>query len=139
MKTSCLTRLFGTLGVVVLAFSGCGGGLGTLYPVSGKVTVDGVPLKDAQLSFMPDVERENKTATTPVGKVKDGNYTLTTKGKAGAPAGWYKVMIMTQYPGGPAKPVMLSQRYTDPGKSRLAVEVVSSPAPGAYDLKLTSR
>jgi hypothetical protein len=138
MRPLCPARLSGALGVLVLALSGCGG-VGTLYPVSGKVTVDGKPLQDAQLSFVPDKEQGNQTPATPFGKVKDGNYSLTTKDKAGAPAGRYKVMVMTRYPGGPEKPAELPRRYTDPGKSGLAVEVVPSPAPGAYDLKLTSR
>jgi hypothetical protein len=139
MRMLCASRWFAALGVVVLALSGCGG-VGTLYPVSGKVTVDdGQPLADAQLSFVADTEKGNKTTAIPFAKVKDGSYSLTTKGRTGAPAGWYKVSVMTHYPGGPAKAVELPRRYTDAGKSRLSVEVVPSPQPGAYDLKLSSR
>jgi hypothetical protein len=138
MRIFCPMRLFGALSVIVLMLSGCGG-VGKLYPVSGKVTVDGKPLPDAQLSFMPDAEKGNKATATAVGKVKDGSYSLTTQGKEGAPAGWYKVAVYTQYPGGPEKAVVLPRRYTDPGKSPLSVEVVPSPQPGAYDLKLSSQ
>ena len=96
-------------------------------------------MKDAQLSFMADAEKGNKTAATPVGKVQDGSYSITTKGKPGAPAGWYKVMVMTQYPGGPKNSTVLPKRYSDPGRSHVSVEVVPSPPPDAYDLKLSSR
>ena len=138
MKRFCTWRWLVALGVVVVTLSGCGG-VGTLYPVSGKVTVDGQPLPDGQLSFVADAEKGNKTTVIPFAKIKDGSYSLTTKGKPGAPAGWYKIMVMTQYPGGPAKAVVLPRRYTDAGKSRLSVEVVPASQPGAYDLKLSSR
>jgi hypothetical protein len=139
MRTFCPTRLCRILGVVILVLSGCGGGEGTLYPVSGKVTLDGAPLPDAQLSFVADTTKGSKALATPFGKVKDGTYSLTTNEKPGAPAGSYKVMVNTQYPGGPEKPVVLPARYADPGHSDLSVEVVPNSAPGAYDLKLTSR
>lgn len=135
MRLFFSTRLLGALGVVLLILSGCEGN-GTHYPVIGKVTVDGKPLPDAQLSFLPDVEKGNQTTARSFGKVKDGNYTLTTK----APAGWYKVIILTKYPGGPDKPeMMLPRRYSDYGRSGLSVEVKPNPAPGDYDLKVKSR
>jgi hypothetical protein len=133
MRSSCPTWLFG---VLVLALSGCGNGLGTLYPVSGKVTVDGEPLKDAQLTFVPDAEKGNKAPASAFSKITNGNYSLTTKERAGAPAGWYKVMINThQSPGGTGEAV-LPKKYSDPGKSGLSVEVVQNPSPGAYDITL---
>jgi len=138
MRRLSPARLSGALGVLVLALSGCGG-VGTLYPVSGKVTVDGKPLKDGQVSFVPDKEKGNKAPVAPFGKIKDGSYSLDTKGQPGAPAGWYQIMVETQYPGGPEKHTELPRRFSDPGKSGLAVEVVPSAAAGAYDLKVTSR
>jgi len=129
-------RWFGVLGVVVLMLSGCEG-KNTHFPVAGKVTVDGKPLPDAQLRFLPYEEKENPgVSTTFFSKVKDGNYSLVS----GAPAGWYKVIIMTQYPGGPAKPeVVLPQRYSVYGMSGLSVQVKRDSAPGDYDLKVLSR
>lgn len=122
----------------VMACTGCGG-VGALYPVSGHATLDGKPLADGQLAFVPDAEKGNNTKLTPFAKIEGGNYTLTTNGASGAPAGWYKVMVQTQYPGGPEKPVVLPKRYTDPGKSGLSVEVVASPKSDAYDLKLSTQ
>ncbi len=138
MRTFCSTLLLAVLGMVVVALCGCGG-VGTLYPVSGKVTVDGKPLSDGQLTFVAEGDKGDKTTAAPFGKIKDGTYSLSTKGKPGAPAGKYHVMVMTQYPGGPEKPVALPVRYSQPEKSGLSVEVVPNPAAGAYDLKLTSR
>jgi hypothetical protein len=138
MRRLSPARLSGALGVVVLALSGCGG-VGTLYPVSGKVTLDGKPLPDGQVSFVPDKEKGNKAPATPFGKIKDGSYSLETKGQPGAPAGAYKIMVITRYPGSPEKNPELPKRYADAGNSGLAVEVSPTPAAGAYDLKLTSR
>jgi hypothetical protein len=139
MRTFCRMWFLGVLGLLVPVLAGCGDGLGTLHPVSGSVTLDGEPLKDAQLSFVPDTEKGNKTTASVFGKVTDGKYTLTTKDRPGAPAGHYKVSVLTQYPGGPENPVVLLKIYSDPGKSGLKVEVVEKPSPGAYDLKLTSK
>jgi hypothetical protein len=140
MRTFRLVRLFVVVGVFGLALSGCGGeGLGTLYPVSGKATLDGEPLKDAQISFMADTAKGNKAPASPFGKCKEGSYTLTTKESAGAPAGWYKVVVTTKYPGGPENPVTIPKDYTDPAKTDLSVEVKPGAPAGAYDLKLTSK
>jgi hypothetical protein len=130
------TWLLGVFGFLVLGLAGCGGGLGTLYPVSGKVTLDGEPLKDARLILVPDADKGNKSPASPFGKVTDGTYLLTTNGRPGAPAGWYKVMVNTQYPGGPENAVALPKFMSDPGKSGLSIEVVANPSPGAYDLDL---
>jgi hypothetical protein len=136
MTTFRSTRLLAVLGVLVLALSGCGDGLGTLYPVSGKVTLDGEVLQNAQLSFVPDTDKGNKSPASATGKVANGTYSLITKDKAGAPAGWYKVVINTQYPGSPENAVVLPKNFSDANKSGLFVEVVENPGPGAYDLNL---
>jgi hypothetical protein len=127
----------GVVGALLPLLSGCGegGSPGTLYPVSGRVTVDGVPLREAQLLLLADAEKGNKTAELPLGQLKDGEYSVMTWGKPGAPPGWYKVRVKTSYPGSPEKPVALPARYFDVKSSPLAIEVVASPAPGAYDLK----
>lgn len=136
MSRSSLFQL-ASLVFCLAACTGCGG-VGALHPVTGKVTLDGKPLADGQLALVPDVEKGNNTKATPFAKIQGGSYTVSTNGLDGAPAGWYKVMIQTQYPGGPEKAVVLPKRYTDPGKSGLSVEVPSSKA-DAFDLKLTTQ
>src|SRR5262249_60393527 len=81
--------------VAVLAF-GCGDatGVGKTVPVAGTVTLDGKPLTAAStvILFKPDAARRNTSPFEPVGTVDDqGNYTLVTQGKRGAPRGWCKV------------------------------------------------
>lgn len=53
--------------------------------------------------------------------------------------GWYKVTVSTQLPpgvpGGKSKNT-LNAIYQNPGLTPLTIEVVASPAPGQYDLKL---
>jgi hypothetical protein len=131
-------RFLAALGAALLTLSGCGGGVGTLYPVEGKVMVDGKPLPFGRITFVADKDKGNETKFAPFGEIKDGNYSLTTKGKPGAPPGWYNIMVVTQWPGAPSNPVELPTKYSDPGKSKLSVEVVPSPGSGHYDLKLIS-
>jgi hypothetical protein len=135
-----------------LLASGCGdgSGVGTTYPVRGKVTLNNEPLKAATtiILFKPNAARGNKTPFEPAGTVdEDGNYIVLTKGRPGAPPGWYKVAVTATGapPAAPAKgplkhrplpqslvPAKYGQAQTTP----LEVEVVESPAAGAYDLKL---
>lgn len=139
MRAFRLTLFFSSMGILALVLSGCGEQIGQLYPVSGKVTLDDEPLNDAQISFVADAAKGNKAPVSPFGKCKDGSYSLTTKDKPGAPAGWYKVVVNTKYPGASEKAVELPKRYSDPGKSDLSVEVKPNAEPGAYDLKLKSK
>ena len=80
--------LFGCL----LALAGCGGG-GAELPVSGTVTLDGTPLPNAVVRFIPDSGTDSAStgfATTGT----DGKYVITgAKGKKGLVAGKYKVTV----------------------------------------------
>jgi len=144
------------LAAVVLAALVCGDkyGVGKTYPVSGKVTLDGKPLTTGSVTYHPDEAKGNKLEFSPNGTIgEDGSYTLSTSTRTGlatgAPPGWYKVTVSTMAPmggmggqpgGKPAampKPIPINPKYTDPAHTDLSVEVVESPAAGAYDLKLT--
>jgi hypothetical protein len=130
------------------ATAGCGdsSGIGKTVPVVGKVTVDGNPVKAGTVSFRPDRTRGNLLAHEPSGEIDaEGNYKLFTgnKGeKEGAPVGWYRVAIMAGEPvdvgnlSGQAR-WFANPKYATIETSGLTVEVVESPAPGAYDFKLT--
>jgi hypothetical protein len=136
-----------------LLLLGCGdtSGVGPTYPVSGKITFNGEPLnaENTSVLFKPDSARGNTSPFEPAGTVdKDGSYALVTKGKEGAPPGWYKVVVTAfdgspKHPGGPthAKRAvarsLLPARYGQAQTTTLSVEVVANPARGAYDLKLT--
>jgi hypothetical protein len=72
--------------------SGCGddSGLATRYPVSGKVTYKGSPVKKASINFIPN-DPEGRPAG---GRVEDGQYVLTTLDPDdGAIPGKYKITI----------------------------------------------
>src|SRR5262245_19042267 len=71
-----------------------------LYPVSWKVLdAKGEPLKEGIVTYVPDESKGNKAKSNPFGKISDGNYTLTTAGRSGAPAGHYKITIQADMPG----------------------------------------
>jgi hypothetical protein len=81
-----------------LLASGCGDGSGMepRYPVSGKLTYKGEPVKDAVINFVP-VDGGGRGAT---GKVAEGGaYTLTTHDPDdGAIPGKYKVTVDDRKP-----------------------------------------
>jgi hypothetical protein len=137
--------------VAVLA-AGCSGdsGVGKTFPVAGKITLDDEPLtaQSTVVLFQPDASRGNESPFDAAGTVDEtGTYKLTTRGKSGAAPGWYKVVVTARSsstehaksPHGnrPAPRSLLPEKYGLASTSGLAVEVVESPAPGAYDLRLT--
>jgi hypothetical protein len=116
--------------------------------------VDNEPLtaESTTILFEPDASKGNTSPFQPAGTVDEqGNYTLLTKGKAGAPLGWYRVVVTAvaeppEHPKLPGKkstrPVaqsLLPAKYGQTKTSGLAIEVVERPAPGAYDLKLSRK
>jgi hypothetical protein len=80
------------LGLVIVA-AGCGGGRRTV-PVSGRVTLDGQPLADAQVIFRPD-SKELYPGPASHGKTDaQGQFILrTVDGHNGAVVGPHKVRI----------------------------------------------
>ncbi|MBN8602080.1 MAG: hypothetical protein J0M26_13690 [Planctomycetes bacterium] len=84
-------QLLGCLFVAALgliATSGCGDGGPAIAKVTGKVTVKGAAIKGATVQFYPE------KGPMAVGITDDqGNFTLTTNGRAGAPVGMNKVSI----------------------------------------------
>lgn len=132
---------------VATVLMGCGGG-GEQGPklssVTGKVTLDGNPLPGAGVTLHPDTAKGNTAQYLPAGIAdSQGNYELIAATKKGAPAGWYKVVVVAPVPprtGGEAPkvgPPPFNIKYTDAAKSDLSVEVKDGAAAGAYDIKLT--
>jgi len=75
-----------SLGLLVVAL-GCGGGM---KPVEGIVKLDGQPLQGATVVFVPDGSKGDiLNGFTDA----SGKFSLLTKGKTGAPAGNYKVVV----------------------------------------------
>jgi len=144
-----LTILFGALAL------GCGESeppLPELAPVTGTVTLDGKPLSDATIVFMPVAP----DGSTPGGLTNEaGVYELKTasgsQNGVGAPAGEYKVMINRyvdskgavvkatpdQGPMGLGGMESLPQKYSNPGMTTLTATVPKEG--GKVDFELTSR
>jgi hypothetical protein len=78
----------------LFAVAGCGEGKIPLYPVTGKVLVDGQPAAGAMVIFCPIEGSEELMRERPLGIAgADGTFLLTTFLKDdGAPAGQYKVI-----------------------------------------------
>jgi len=80
--------------VAMLAMSGlfgCGSGP-KLVPVSGTVTLNGKPLKDAAILFLPDESnREGLPGQDQTGP--EGNYKVMTNGRSGLVPGKYRVVV----------------------------------------------
>jgi hypothetical protein len=84
--------LSAAIATVIVLGPGCGkdDGLSPRFPVSGKVTYKGEPVKKAVINFVPN-DPEGRPAG---GTVEDGQYELTTLNpKDGALPGKYKVTI----------------------------------------------
>jgi hypothetical protein len=132
-----------------IAASGCNkAGVGKTVPVSGKVNLGGEPLTQGVVTFVPNPDKGNTSKFVARGMISsDGKYTLTTKGKEGAPLGWYKVTVSTEMPPDADAPkgkdastgkekVTVDRTYTSPKTTNLFIEVVEDPQPRAYDLNL---
>ena len=77
--------------LLVMASCGSDDGLGKRYPVSGKVTYNGNPLENGEITFVSEDLKSNLGAS---GKITNGSYTLSTGGNDdGAQVGKYKVTI----------------------------------------------
>jgi len=144
--TSAVARV-ALLACAALLAAGCSGGKGPkLVPVSGKVTLDGNALPGGVVNFFPDKGKGNTDKYHSVATIDaSGTYKLTTDGKEGAPLGRYKVTVATEMPPSgevkagqlPPKLPAINTKYKILEQTPLSVEVVESPASGAYDLKVT--
>lgn len=145
-------RLARATAALALLLIGCdNSGVGKTVPVVGKVTLNGEPLtiETAFVLFRPDKAKGNTSAFEPGGSVdEEGNYTLYTNGKEGAPPGWYLVEVFASLPATGVSPgkrtaagatptSLIDSKYNSVKTSGLAKEVVEHPSPGAYDLQLT--
>jgi hypothetical protein len=137
-RFGCALLLAGLLGSTL----GCGNEA-TLYPVSGKVTVNGKALTSGSVRYVPDKAKGNTFGGEPVGEINDqGEYTLNHMGKPGAPLGAYKIIVTSTGATTSDNTSVKAQNtvranYSDVKTTSLAAEVVKEPAAGAYDLKLT--
>jgi len=140
-----VTKTTYVAGLVVLSLAaGCNsGGPGRLVAVQGRVTVDGKPLATGSVVFKPDAAKGNLSKFEPSSTIgANGEYSLFTAEKPGAPLGWYKVGVVAQE-ADPKNPYSMKSlvpaRLSDPETSGLSIEVKDNATAESYDLKLSHR
>jgi hypothetical protein len=119
MKPFCPFLLALVAGILLVA-SGCGEKLGT---VTGKVTVDGEPVSDLEVTFIP-VDAE--MGTDAIGFTNEqGEYKLIYgRGNVGAPIGDYRVTIAgAELDGDSGEPYRLPPKYSDRRQTELTATV----------------
>ena len=98
---------------------GCRPGYENVSPVTGRVTLDGIPLSEAQVMFLPTSGRPSKGETNADGVYELG-YTYKQKG---AEQGMHAVRVTTAYtrPDGTVGPERVPKIYNE--QSQLQQEV----------------
>jgi hypothetical protein len=134
LKVAPRILLISTL-VLVLMAVGCSS---PRQSVSGKVTVDDKPLTTGGVTFVPDKEKGNSSTEQPSALISEsGTYELYTDKKSGAPAGWYKVVVVAKEKVDSSKPKeaksLIDEKYGSAETTDLSIEVKSG---GKYDLSL---
>ncbi|MGE3804997.1 MAG: hypothetical protein AB7K24_10025 [Gemmataceae bacterium] len=121
--------------------------VGTTFPVEGKILLvadgeESAPVKIGTVAFHPDKSKGNTCPHTPGAEIQaDGSFRLITAAKPGAPAGWYKVVVVSTEPPNPDDPFaprksFIDEKYNTAETTELEIEVVAGAAPGSYDLKV---
>jgi hypothetical protein len=122
--------------LVALAFlAGCGTGDGKrpVFPVAGKVLVDGKPATDAYLVFYPTNSADTLAPKPTAVADEQGNLVVTTYVTGdGAPAGEYKVGIewpkmVNQFGRIQRGPDQLGGKFKDSATSKWTVRIANGP------------
>lgn len=96
---------------VTLSLAGCGGSdRPDLVPVSGQVLIDGEPVADASLQFVPEGGRPASAQTD-----ADGRFTLMTfeEGDGCAPGTHKVVVIAMTFPSATEEVLHVPEKYMD--------------------------
>lgn len=125
-------------GLFAATAPGCGDSRPPLFPVVGKVTIDGKPAEEGGVVFHNGEKQL-------VGSIKpDGTYEIMQNREPGAPIGKYKVTVfVTRTPkdaqGNPiGLPQTLSnQKFMNTQTTPFEFEVTESSPSGTYDLAVT--
>ena len=135
IPTPRAARAAAAVALFVALAAGCGRGDGKrpVFPVTGKVLVDGKPAADARLVFYP-TDASDPAAPKPTAVADEqGNLVVTTYATGdGAPAGQYKVGIewpkMTnQFGRIQPGPDQLGGRFKDAASSKWTVTIAEGP------------
>lgn len=129
-----------SVAAILAAMVGCGGPM--YVPVSGVVTLDGSPVANAGVMFVPIEEGPTAAATAD----SNGRFHLKTINRTGVIAGRYRVLVSKQEvtpaanPSGSLIPMDVSVKWIVPEKfskaetSGLTADVASDHAEFQFDL-----
>lgn len=124
------TRLLLAALLPLFALAGCSGER-PYGEVEGVVTLDGRPLANAEVSFLPDPEKGNGGPRSVALTDKDGRFRITSDaGRAGAPVGAHRVCVKDLLVGPPG--VMQPPEAfnpDDPGKGPVGTRAPAPTAP----------
>jgi hypothetical protein len=134
--------------VLALASAGCSFDPSGVEPlprvaVSGTITLDGNPLPEGKLQFMPDA---SSSGVVTVGEIKDGRFSIDRA--SGPVPGKYRVMVSSrpvfriqggEPGGGPPKagPESVPKKYA--GASSELVADVKTDSPQSFEFSMTSK
>lgn len=130
-RRAALSRGFVWLFPMLIAAAGCGESRVPVFPVTGRVTVDGQPPVGAQIVLHP-LDKSTPRDVTPSGSVKeDGSFAISAYEHGdGAPAGeyvatiqWFKIVPELGGPG----PNVIPKQYTSHETSPIKVTVKDGP------------
>jgi hypothetical protein len=132
--------------VALVGVAGCGV---KRIPTSGTVTLDGEPMKEGVLKFVPDVSKGNSLRLSSNGPISNGKWNLVTSGMAradtgsGAPVGWFKVIYFhpsegSKAPGASAAPKVATKYYHEQS-TPISIELTDPPPAAGYKIELTSQ
>lgn len=112
-----------TLAFAVLSLVGCGDGRPSRVPVSGRVMIDGQPLKYGHIRFMPEEGRPSSGRLN-----SEGRFTLSCFEKEdGALLGTHRITVTAGEYVSDTKTIWHApKKYTDPDASGLT-QVISGP------------
>jgi hypothetical protein len=99
-------------------------------PVSGAVTLDGMPVHGARIEFIPDTEKGTDGPASFAELDEAGDYVLeSVGGKQGAIVGHHKVTIKCPEPSsaGPVPECHVPPHYANVATSDLKAEVTEQP------------
>lgn len=121
------SRIFGVLfSLIVLFFGGCNSDYPQTYSVNGTVTLEGEPLPNVIVTFIPEGGGQSATGTGD----EQGNFRLSTFApNDGALEGPYKVAIIPKDP-----PPMPGDAVSSPGGAEAGGGKYTPPFPSRYGL-----
>src|SRR5262245_54399123 len=141
-------RIVCALLAALVGVAGCGI---KRIPTGGKVTLDGEPMTEGVLQFIPDASRGNNLRVSCSGPISNGRWNLVTSGMeradtgTGAPVGWFKVIYTlpnegSKAPGasGTAAP-KVADKYRREDTTPVTIELTDPPPAEGYKIELTSQ